>query len=420
MTTGVGLRHHPRNRPRHGGGVPNNLTVRHYARVMPDITPPQSDFGVDAALKVLLADASDRGGIVTYTAELRKALTSEGLDVVLAGPAGIGDEGAVLPDHRWGPEVDKLSRLALYRLRLNDIGPAVLTFLRIVAREQPDVVHVQTDVVSGIDHLVLRWIARRYPVVITAHDPVPHEGGVKELAHQARRWRTADAVIIHGTDPRELVQASAQDTPVHVVPVDLRLGGPAVDRKEARRRLGLGEHPTALLLGLLRPYKGIGLLAEAWPKVAAALPDARLLLVGDPYECPELDTLDHTPGVEVRRGFVPEEDLDLWAAAADVLVLPYRHGSHSGVLHRGLAAGTPALASPSLGEEASRTVAGRVVALDPTLWTESLIEVLGEKPLPRPPKTDGHQTARETIEVYREVLAARARKRTSFRTRRRG
>ena len=37
----------------------------------------------------------------------------------------------------------------------------------------------------------------------------------------------------------------------------------------------------ALLLGLLRPYKGIGLLAQAWPKVAATLPDARLLLVGD-------------------------------------------------------------------------------------------------------------------------------------------
>ena len=113
--------------------------------------------------------------------------------------------------------------------------------------------------------------------------------------------------------------------------------------------------------------------------------------------------------MEVRRGFVPEGDLDLWAAAADVLVLPYAVGSHSGVLHRGLSAGTPVLASPPLAEEVHRTGAGSVVALDPAAWAEALVRALGEHPLPRPVAPTGRGTARGTVAVYREVLDRRAR-----------
>jgi len=375
---------------------------------MSDVVPTPPGSGREHRLKVLLVDASDRGGIATYTAELKRELRDGGVDVVLAAPEGVGDEGAVLASRRWGPDVDRLGRFALYRLRLADLVPTTVTLLRAVARTRPDVVHVQTDVVPGIDHMVLRLIARRYPLVITAHDPIPHEAGVRELAYQAKRWRVADAVIIHGQEPRLLVESSAGGTPVYVVPVDLRLGKASIGRSEARRRLGLADQPTALLLGLLRPYKGIGLIAEAWPKVAAALPNARLLLVGVPYECAALAELERAPGVEVRRGFVPEEQLDWWAAAADVLVLPYRHGSHSGVLHRGLAAGTPVLASPSLSEEVYRSGAGRVVPLDPPLWSEIMTDVLGGHPLPVPPEPGGRMTVEGTIAVYQHVLAARS------------
>jgi glycosyltransferase involved in cell wall biosynthesis len=255
--------------------------------------------------------------------------------------------------------------------------------------------------------------------VITSHDPVPQDGGVDELIDGARRWRAADAIIIHGEEPRGLVESYAGGTPVHVIPPDhFRPGGPLLSQSDARRQLGLEEHPTALLLGLLRPYKGIALLAEAWPKVAAALPEARLLLVGDAYEGAELEEIERNPGVEVRRGFIPEEEVDWWAAAADVLVLPYLRGSHSGVLQRGLAAGTPVLASPPLSEEVYRTGAGQVVPLDPDLWAETLTEVLGGHPLPRPPELAGRQSALGTLAVYRAVIAQRF-SRNTFGSRRR-
>ena len=162
------------------------------------------------------------------------------------------------------------------------------------------------------------------------------------------------------------------------------------------------------MLGQVKPYKGIGLLAAAWPHVSAAVPEARLFVVGEAYDSADLALLEKCPGVEVRRGFIPEEDLDQWAAAADVLVLPYSVGSHSGVLHRGLAAGTPVLASPPLAEEVFRTGAGAVVPLDPGAWTQALVPALSSHPLPPPRRPTGRGTARGTLAVYRHVLAARA------------
>jgi glycosyltransferase involved in cell wall biosynthesis len=362
-----------------------------------------------SALRVLLVDASDRGGIARYTRCLREALQDEHVEVALAAPAGVGDADLVLRGPRWGPDVARMGKARLYALRLTELGPTALAFTRAVARARAGVVHVQTEVVPGLDAAVLRRISRRVPVVLTIHDPVPLEGGARAAADQARRWRAADALIIHGEEPRCFVEASAPGVPVHVVPVDLPLGGPALPRHEARAQLGLDDVPTALLLGQVRPYKGIGLLAQAWPRVAAALPTARLLVVGQAYESADLALLEASPGVEVRRGFVPEDDLDLWAAAADVLVLPYAVGSHSGVLHRGLSAGTPVLASPPLAEEVHRTGAGSVVPLDTAVWTEALVRALGDHPLPRPAAPTGRGTARGTLEVYRQVLERRAR-----------
>jgi glycosyltransferase involved in cell wall biosynthesis len=368
-----------------------------------------ADRGGAGGRRVLLVDVSDRGGIARYTSCLRDALVHQGADVARAGPPGLADPGLELAGRRWGPEVSGTARLQLLARRLAEVAPSALALARAVRRSGADIVHFQSDVVPGLDHLVLAALGRRVPVVITAHDPEPLEPGPRGLRREARRWREADAVIIHGEGPRALVEMWAPGVPVEVVPVDLPLGGPAVPAAEARARLGLDGAPTALLLGLLRPYKGLDVLAGAWPEVRARVPDARLVLAGQPYRSAELDRLEEMDGVEVRRGFIAEEDFDSWAAAADVVVLPYHHGSHSGILHRAVAAGTPVLASPALAEEVHRTGAGRVVALDAAAWAGAMVEALTAPPPPAPPVPTGEATARATLAVYDEVLERRGR-----------
>ena len=142
--------------------------------------------GDPTALRVLLIDASDRGGIARYTSKLREALVDQGTTVFLAAPVECGDTGLELPLHRWGPDVAKMSKMRLYRLRLAELGPSAYAFVRAVRRARPDIVHVQTEVVPRFDHLILRHLSRTVPVVLTAHGPLP-DGGARELVIQDRK-----------------------------------------------------------------------------------------------------------------------------------------------------------------------------------------------------------------------------------------
>jgi glycosyltransferase involved in cell wall biosynthesis len=234
-------------------------------------------------------------------------------------------------------------------------------------------------------------------------------GGPEVLPDEVRRWARADAIVVHSEQAKTVVARHAPTVPVSVVPVDLNLSASVMPQQEARQQLGLGKGPIALLLGFLRPYKGLSLLALAWPAVARANPEARLMLVGEPYPSDELNRLSALERVELRSGFIPDEEIDVWAAAADVLVMPYDRGSHSGVLHRAVAVGTGVLASPSLAQEVEETSAGRVVPLEASAWSNAIYAALGPDPVPTPkPPADGRSTARATIDVYKEVLERRA------------
>jgi glycosyltransferase involved in cell wall biosynthesis len=368
-------------------------------------------------MRILLFDRSDRGGIALYTDRLRDALRAAGHETWLCGPRDRAVEYPADPPplaaHLWGPEADRHSPAALRLRRLGEIPVSAAAVARAVHRRRPDVVHAQTEILPRLDPMLWAAVRRRVPVVLTVHDPTPlfgDDGEDGEMERQARVWRAVDTVIVHDDRGRDLVQRRAPDTPVAVIPVDLALNAPGPGREEARRRLGLGAGPIALALGLLRDYKGFDLLADSWPAVVAAGPSARLYVVGDANELPVgLDRLLESPGVELRKGFIPADEFGLWAAAADVLVTPYRHGSHSGVLNQALTAGTPVLSSPALAEEVERTGAGRVVPRDPAAWTEALIDALWRDPMPCPAPPANELTVRETTAVYRAVTSGTAR-----------
>jgi glycosyltransferase involved in cell wall biosynthesis len=235
------------------------------------------------------------------------------------------------------------------------------------------------------------------------HDAVAHSNSGSARRDQ-KNWRMADLVIVHGTAARDAVEAAAPNTEVRVIPADPPpLTAPS--RTEARVRLGLDDRPRALLLGIIRAYKGIGIVADAWPAVHAALPDAELIVAGSlPEPLADFDRLAALDGVDLHVGWMSDEDMLLWAAAADLCVLPYAHGVHSAIMHNAVVAETPVLASPCLADELERLHAGRIVPLDPAQWSSAIIDALDAHPLPVPvPPVRGEQV-KATIAAYEELL----------------
>lgn len=93
-----------------------------------------------------------------------------------------------------------------------------------------------------------------------------------------------------------------------------------------------------LFFGYVRKYKGLDILIEAFPKILSYNPYARLLIVGEFYEDPKeyfelikkLKIEDH---VKVLNQFVPNEVVAKYYEAADVVILPYRSATQSGILN---------------------------------------------------------------------------------------
>jgi glycosyltransferase involved in cell wall biosynthesis len=213
-------------------------------------------------------------------------------------------------------------------------------------RERPDVVHFQWLPLPELDRALVRAFPR--PRVITAHDLLPRGASARRRRAALQTLAAFDAVVVHSEQGRRMLLAKGLPAEsVFVVPHGAfdylaQTNGtapldPAVGALDGRK--------VVLAFGLVRPYKGIDLLIEAF---AQAPPDAVLLVVGRammPLE--PLQRRARELGIADRVRFVPhfitDPELPPYFRRADLVVLPYREIDQSGVLFTALAFHRPLL-----------------------------------------------------------------------------
>jgi glycosyltransferase involved in cell wall biosynthesis len=208
--------------------------------------------------------------------------------------------------------------------------------------------------------------------VLTVHNVIPHEAGGANRTVIRGNLDLANLIIAQ-TDhvAHELVDEIATTTPIVQIPHGpLFVDRPLPDKAEAARRLGLGPAPTVLFLGLIRAYKGVDILVDAWPEVLASVPDARLLVVGkvlDATTTAILEQLRSQPGVVAVGQYVPVAQMLDYYAVADVVVFPYHRISQSAGLMTAAGLGRPVVITPVDGLlEQVRTLTSAIVADDIT------------------------------------------------------
>jgi glycosyltransferase involved in cell wall biosynthesis len=93
-----------------------------------------------------------------------------------------------------------------------------------------------------------------------------------------------------------------------------------------------------LFFGYVRKYKGLDILIKAFPSIISEIPDARLLVVGEFYDDPkpyleQVKKLGIEDKVRVINQFVPNEEVANYYQVSDVVILPYRSATQSGILN---------------------------------------------------------------------------------------
>jgi len=248
---------------------------------------------------------------------------------------------------------------------------------RAVARSA-DVVHFQWLAVQALD----RYLLPARPTVLTAHDLLPREPRPGQAAAQRRCYEAVDAVVVHSEYGRGLLVSRLGVDP----------GKVRVIHHGAFKHLTMHQHevplppelaavrsPVVLFFGLLRPYKGVETLLEAWRGVS----DAELWIVGRPRMPVEPLRASAPPGVRFVSRFVSDAELPAFFRRADIVVLPYERTERldwSGVLATALAFGKPAVVSDvgGLGEVAAAGAARLAPPGDPDALRAALTALLAE------------------------------------------
>ena len=287
-------------------------------------------------MKVLLVTI-DREGLSHYSAQLVDAL-AERCDAILVSPAGTGcyvsGKAGVIeidyPQKRWNPA---------YFLKL-------LSLVRIIAREKPDVVHIQDM------HPLLCVVSSLIPgtkIVQTLHDVTPHMGEQLWYSRWSRNamMKRADAIIVHGNYLRNILlklypEAEDKTHVVHLGPWNLFRRWSNADTSEEK---------NLLFFGRIVGYKGIEVLLRAMNLVHNVLPEYRLTIAGraitmseDLSECEGL-IREYKDFVDVDNRRIPDEEVPKLFERCQMVVLPYLDGSQSGVLSMAYAFNKPVIAT---------------------------------------------------------------------------
>lgn len=251
------------------------------------------------------------------------------------------------------------SRSKLHKLLTQVVATARLASLLWAFRK--DVIHVQAFR-SIVMELPLYTLLRPLlaTLVCTVHNALPHErswwqplayGHWYRLLHKAHvlSTHTGDALVKHfGLSPDKLVYAP------HGNYASFLESYPPAEVAQSRAKLGLPAHQVLVFFfGLIRDYKGVDMLIAASGQMRST--NVTILVAGgcEPDMQMQIDAAlaqrKGGPVVDLRYGFLPQQTLSDWLAAADLVVFPYRHIYQSGAVMLAMTYGKAMLASDVAG-----------------------------------------------------------------------
>lgn len=181
-------------------------------------------------------------------------------------------------------------------------------------------------------------IARRNGItkVICQIDNVePHEHHIVDKPFNRYYLRSVDGFVYMSEQVHSELKNYTQAPAIFSPHPMFEHFGKAVQKSEAAERLGLDtDYNYTLFFGLIRDYKGLDLLLQAWKQWMPK--ERKLLIAGEFYTSREkyvslIEELGLQDHVVLHDHFIADEDVRYYFSLADCLVLPYRTATQSGV-----------------------------------------------------------------------------------------
>jgi glycosyltransferase involved in cell wall biosynthesis len=239
-------------------------------------------------------------------------------------------------------------RLGNLGVQVEQVGPHYLILPSLMRKGKPDILHLHAldsffmsssiwwsalkVIISVCQMVILRLSGVR--LIWTAHDLKNHANRhmMLDRIFTILLCRLVHAIVTHCESAKREVARTfylRNFDKIFIIPhanyVDTYENN--ISRKEARRKLGISEKDIVLLsLGLIRPYKGIPELIDAFKKVShdraklviagkATTADLRELISRKAAECENIMLIPE---------FIPDDEIQIYMNACDATVFAFR------------------------------------------------------------------------------------------------
>lgn len=194
-------------------------------------------------------------------------------------------------------------------------------------------------------------LGKKIPKLFICHNVFPHERFPMDRFLTKLVLGMGDYFIVHSeSDGEELMQVRSNAAYIrNPIPIFNVFRQKNMTKEQARRELRKDSELRQLLFfGFVREYKGLKYLLMAMPAIKKRLQNINLMVVGsfagDKGEYLQLiSELQIENCVELIDEYIPDNEVEKYFAASDIVVLPYISATQSGIVQIAYGLGKPVI-----------------------------------------------------------------------------
>ena len=254
------------------------------------------------------------------------------------------------------------------------------------------------------------------PVIFVIHNVLPHEKRFFDRFLARLALSQGDAFIVQTRREEERLKEliGARQIALCKLPNYSFFKFEQITRESARQILDLTQDAFILLFfGLVRSYKGLGILIEAMGDLRKKACTPSLVIAGefwDPIETykKQIQELGLTRQIQIHNRYIPDEEVGVFFSAADFVVMPYTNGTQSAAATIAYSFGKPMIVSTIVAEGLDDENRSNLVKVVPAGDVQALAEAIRNAmaaPTPeQSPKLQDHNGWGQVVEAIFQAI----------------
>lgn len=308
-------------------------------------------------IKVLMLDITIGND---YTLHLCNALKKAGIDISFVVTEGLINNGTY--DYPLIPISPSMSKSVSKYKKIFKYYNYLLNVYKLIKQEKYDVIHFQFFRRRRIESLyfsVLKLMGLK--LAHTVHDVTPLNKSKLDHLFNLLVYKKADILFVHSNSNKRTLatQIKLDEEKIKVVPhgdFNFYLPDRIPTKSEARQFFGLSQEQNVILVfGSIKEYKGLDFLLNSLSFTSEQINNLTLIIAGTAGDAEAMkivlkckDIISKLPKnikVIFHHEYIPNAEVAKYFISSDIVVLPYRRISHSGILHLAYSFGRPLIAT---------------------------------------------------------------------------